>query len=87
MIYFFTDQYGGHTCRLKKITLRGKILEKLEKNDGLSIKDFKKDKNLNVEEKTLRKILEKLVEEGRVSKETKKREQDYRSNIIYKSIA
>ncbi|MDP3014429.1 MAG: hypothetical protein Q8M92_09320 [Candidatus Subteraquimicrobiales bacterium] len=72
----------------EKITTRGKILEKIDKNwNGLAIKDFKKDKNFKISERTLREILDDLVKEGRVSKETQKRTQDRRTNIIYKSIA
>lgn len=70
----------------KKPTLRGKILKKLDENsDGLTMKDLKKDKVLNISERTLRKILKKLIQEGKVSEETKKRKKDHRSNIIYKS--
>ncbi|MDP3014430.1 MAG: hypothetical protein Q8M92_09325 [Candidatus Subteraquimicrobiales bacterium] len=73
----------------KKITLgEGKILKKLKENsDGITMKDFKRDENFNVSERIIRDKLEKLTKKGKVSKETKKRKQDHRANIIYKSTA
>lgn len=72
----------------EKINTRGKILEKMDKNwNGLAIKDFIKDKNFKISERTLRETLDDLVKEGRVSKETQKRTQDRRSNTIYKYVA
>lgn len=71
----------------KEITFRGKLLQKLEKNiDGLTIKDFKKDKNIDANEHKILKNLNDLVEEGKVSKEITRRLQDRRKNIVYKAV-
>lgn len=73
----------------KRITLKGQILEKLEKHsiDGLTIKEFKKDKNINYIEKIIQETLKELVNDGKVSETFEKRENDFRTNMVYRLIA
>lgn len=67
----------------KNITAIKEVLEKINRNRGLSFKEIMKDKKLKISDSLLRDVLKKLEEEGEVIKKIEMRDQDHMPNPVY----